>query len=174
MKWRSDDERDPNGEQWQQNLVDVFEEGLPVKWLVYEDDSLALRKLWNIGKHDESNNKFDASSIAQKVDAELDALRAAARDATRAKADMLAVLGDGAASNIKRWIRAAAGCHADLLAELQSMPWLPEGFVFDNVFIVGGGAERGNQLALKYKLKALLRVRENRADNEDKLAFTVK
>ena len=72
--WNVDRGVDPSGEAWHQHLVDVFEDGLPVKWFVYEHDSAALRKLWNIGRHDECNNKFDASSIAQKGEAAQDAL----------------------------------------------------------------------------------------------------
>ena len=172
--WQARPDGDPTGEPWHQNLVDVFVSGLPVKWLVYEDDGLPLRKLWNIGKHDESNNKFDASSIAQKVEAAHEALRAAAGDAMRAKTDMQHVLGDGAQSNIKRWLRAAAGLHATVVAELQSMPWLPEGFVFDNVFFVGGGVARDRQLAPHFACRALELVKMNRADNEDKLTMTIK
>ena len=60
---------DPNGAPWHANLVEVFQNGMPVQWLEYEDDALQIRKLWNIGKHDAENNKFDATSIAQKVEA---------------------------------------------------------------------------------------------------------
>ena len=61
-QWVTNGGEAPNGECWPESLVEVFEHGLPVQWLVYEDDSAALRKLWNIGKHDADNNKFDPSS----------------------------------------------------------------------------------------------------------------
>ena len=174
-KWKEDGGKDPTGEPWHQNLVDVFEKGMPVKWLVYEDDTLALRKLFNIGKHDESNNKFDASSVAQKVEAAQDALRAAAGDASRARNDMLAVLGDGAMSNIKRWLRASAGLAAEVVAELHTVAWLPEAFIFDNYFFVGGGATSSDKQLLPYfQLKALELTRKNRDDNEGKLTYIAK
>ena len=57
---------DPNDAPWHANLVEVFQNGMPVQWLEYEDDAVQIRKLWNICKHDAENNKFDATSIAQK------------------------------------------------------------------------------------------------------------
>jgi len=54
------------------------------------------------------------------------------------------------------------------------MPWLPEGLVFDYVFFVGGGATRDKQLSLYFQSRALLHARNDRADNEDKLTFTIK
>jgi hypothetical protein len=173
--WKEDGGKDPTGEPWHHNLVDVFEKGMPVKWLVYEDDTLALRKLFNIGKHDESNNKFDASSVAQKVEAAQDALRAAGGDAQRAKNDMLAVLGGGAMSNIKRWLRASAGLAAEVVAELHTVAWLPEAFIFDNYFFVGGGATSSDKQLLPYfQLKALELTRKNRDDDEGKLTYITK
>ena len=35
QNWKANGGEDPMGEPWQQNLVDVFERGLPVKRLVY-------------------------------------------------------------------------------------------------------------------------------------------
>ena len=37
VAWGANPDEDPLGESWHQNLVDVFEQGLPVKWLVYVD-----------------------------------------------------------------------------------------------------------------------------------------
>ena len=35
----------------------------------YEDDSLATRRLWNLLKHDEANNKSGESSLENAIDA---------------------------------------------------------------------------------------------------------
>ena len=165
---------DPNGAPWHANLVEVFKNGMPVQWLEYEDDALQIRKLWNIGKHDAENNKFDATSIAQKVEAAQEALRAAANDALRAKLEMQSVLGDGSASNVKRWLRAAVGLPELILKELKDMAWLPEGFVFDNVFFIGGGTASDRQLTEYFQSKALVLARNDREDNDDQTSFTIK
>ena len=56
-EFRSDGGADTNGEAWHANLADVFEDGLPVRWVHYEQDDLNTSVLWNIAKHDEANNK---------------------------------------------------------------------------------------------------------------------
>ena len=88
------------------------------------------RSMWIISKHDEANNKYDASSVAQKVQVAQSAFRDAASDVTRAKKAMLEVLGDGAAATVKRWLRAAADLGAGIVEELADVPWLSGGFVF--------------------------------------------
>ena len=82
--FEKDPELDPNGSPWHSNLVDVFEQGLPVAWVVYEQDDPRTRKLWNIYKHDEDNNKFDTSSVSSKIRAANDSLQAACGDRQRA------------------------------------------------------------------------------------------
>ena len=57
------------------------------------------------------------------------------------------MLGEGKASVIKRWLRAATAIRKQdaFMHALSQASWLPVGFVWDNVYLVGGGkqAERG-------------------------------
>ena len=75
---------------WPANLVEIFNEGFPVTWLQYEDDSMATRRLWNLSKHDEVNNKFRKSSVKSAIET---ATEYKNLFGDGAKAEMLAVLG---------------------------------------------------------------------------------
>ena len=169
-----DPEQDPMGNPWHANLVVNFESGMPVRWVEYTNDDLQTRKVWNIAKHDEANNKFDRSSIAQKVDVAMTSLKDAAGDSARAKQAMLSILGEGAVHNVKRWLRAANGVEREFMEALLETPWLPDGFVFDNVYMLGGGAGSDRMLGTFFKLKALELAKQDRADNADTTTYTNK
>ena len=164
-------EVDPDGNPWHDNLVEVFEKGLPVTWVRYDNDDMKTRKLWNIYKHDEDNNKFDVSTVACKVRAASDALQAAGSDRTRAMNDMLEILGDGAASRLKRWLRAAQGIDGETLTELEACPWITNDLIFDNVYFVGGGVGHDKKLAAFFAKAALVLAAQDYADNGEKLAI---
>ena len=72
----------------------------------YEDDSLATRRLWNLLKHDEANNKSGESSLENARPRSIRTLTASPRTAK-----MLLVLGLGQESVVKQWLRAADGLH---------------------------------------------------------------
>ncbi len=56
------DDADENFES-PQNLVQIFESGIPVKFVAYERDEALLRRLWNVSKHCEDNNKYRQSGV---------------------------------------------------------------------------------------------------------------
>ena len=49
--------------EWPHNPVEIFENGLPVKFVAYERDEGLLRRLWNVSKHSEENNKYRQSGV---------------------------------------------------------------------------------------------------------------
>ena len=61
-------EATPKGNPWPGNLVDIFEQGLPVKVVKYADDEdKDLRFRWNVAKHDAENNTVRWASVFQKL-----------------------------------------------------------------------------------------------------------
>ena len=52
-----------NDAQWPHNLVEIFESGIPVNFVAYERDEVLLRRLWNVSKHSEDNNKHRQSGV---------------------------------------------------------------------------------------------------------------
>ena len=71
--------------------------------------------------------------------------------------EMAAVLGDGKLSVIKRWLRAATSSRKQdaFMLALSEASWLPVGYVWDNVYLVGGGKQAERELSERRKLAVL-------------------
>ena len=77
------------------------------------------------------------------------------------------MLGDGKLSVIKRWLRAATAIRKQdaFMHALSEASWLPVGFVWDNVYLVGGGKQAERELSERRKL-AVLKVLGEAYDKE--------
>ena len=77
------------------------------------------------------------------------------------------MLGDGKQSVAKRWIRAATATRRPdaFMHALSQASWLPVGFVWDNVYLVGGGQQAERELSERRKI-AVLRVLGEAYDEE--------
>ena len=96
VEWQQNKDEDPNGTLWHPSLVDVFENGVPVRFVRYADDSHSVRRLWNVGKHEEDvNNTYTRSSVFMKIEQAADYLAKEGGDTKKAEVGIVAVLGDG-------------------------------------------------------------------------------
>jgi len=78
--------------EWPANLIRIFTTGLSPKWVEYSDDSLPVRKIWNMSKHDVDNNKYRQTGVRDAIDG---ASEWVALHGVNAKTEIQRVLGSG-------------------------------------------------------------------------------
>ena len=103
-------EATPSGDVWSESLVSVFQRGLNVKVVAYENDDRESREAWNTAKHDEERNDVRWSTLYQEVaTAYLGMMRSESRDWKHVATRVLDLYGPGGRCVVDRWIRAAHG-----------------------------------------------------------------
>ena len=64
VNWQSSKDIDANGNEWDPKLLDIFERGLTVHKVKYEDDTNRdYRQIWQSARHVESNDNVRYTSI---------------------------------------------------------------------------------------------------------------
>ena len=144
--FKSNPDATPKGNPWPGNLVDVFEKGLQVRVVEYEDDEDKDKRFrWNVAKHDAENNTVRWSSVYQKIFVATSLFKKFG-DWEAVRAECKATYGGGKSDTYNRWIRAARGLSAPVLEELKKHPHIPGKMIFDNSFLVVSSANMRNRL----------------------------
>ena len=66
-------------------------------------------------------------------------------------------------------MRAAGGMDESTVTELETVPWIPENFVFDNVYFVGGGVGSDKKLGTFFARGAIAQAQRDYIDNDEKV-----
>ena len=104
-----------------------------------DDDDVATRRAWNVGKHDEECNTTRWSSVAMKVQIAKD-MYGKLGDWTRARKALNAGF-NSSLSTVQRSARAALGLDPEVLAELAlaELETVPGEAMWDNEYLMGSG-----------------------------------
>ena len=146
---------DAGGEPWSEEIVQVFTVGLAVKIVSYPDnDDRPLRICYNVVKHDMESNNVRWSTVHQKISCVL-AQYQRHNDWTICQNMLLAMFGSSKKITLLRWIRCAKGLDAAVAAQLEHMPNVKQGLVFDNDYLMGTGAKMRMKMGASFALKAL-------------------
>ena len=146
-EFKRNSEATPKGNPWPGSLVAVFEKGLQVRVVQYEDDEDRDKRFrWNVAKHDQENNTVRWSSVYQKIFVAASLFKKFG-DWDAVRAECKSTYGIGKADTYNRWIRAAKGLSALVLEELKKYPNIPGKMIFDNSFLVASSAHARNKLS---------------------------
>ena len=110
-EWKKTMDLNPQGRAWDPKLVTMFKEGVHVSIVDYEQtaaDSVDLREAWQAARHDEENNKYRQTSVAQKIDIVLKAAKRHGNDFVQAQSQLLKLYGQAKKSTVSRWVRRQA------------------------------------------------------------------
>lgn len=151
-----DQDATPVGDAWPQNIVSLFENGVPVIIHKYEEDTdLDLREAWQAARHDEECNKFKKTAVATFISVASKAHQKNGSDWTRASKHLLEVYGSGRSTSVYRWIRAAKQLPTPVAHALKRFPDVKTSFVFDNHYLLGTGAHENLKMRPEYAIQAL-------------------
>ena len=154
-EFKRNSEATPKGNPWPGNLVDVFEKGLQVRVVQYEDDEDRDKRFrWNVAKHDAENNTVRWSSVYQKIFVPASLFKKFG-DWDAVRAECKSTYGSGKSDSYNRWIRAAKGLSALVLEELKKYPHIPGKMIFDNCFFVTSSNSIRNKLSDAAAVQAL-------------------
>ncbi len=119
--WRKDADAKPNGDLWDSQLVDIFQNGLVVKIVAYPENSdREVREAWNIAKHDKESVSVAWSTVFAKVN--IAKKRYGKTNDWGLVAKWLCkTIGGGEKSKgtVGRWVRAAAGLDDEVLLAMK-------------------------------------------------------
>ena len=153
--FRTNGDLTPSGEEWPANIVKVLTVGMPCTVHEFEEDSdLDLREAWNAGKHDEECNRFKKTAVATFIDIASKA-RKKGGDWTNVTKHLLSIYGEGRASTVYRWVRAAKSLHPLVAEELKKYPNIGAGHVWDNYYLLGTGAHEAQKLGTEFGIQAI-------------------
>ena len=148
-------DRTPEGHDWPSNLLEIFQHGLEVRVVAYEDDDdRDAREAWNIAKHDEESNSVRWSSVYQKISVATKSYKKLGDWAAVTK-DLHAKYGPGKKSTVSRWIRAAKGLHPEVALELEKHPTLKGTAIWDNPHLVHSAHTARNMISPRLATKAI-------------------
>ena len=144
---------------WPSSLVEVFEEGLEILLLEYEDSSQDMRRIYQSQAHDEQNNKFRGTGVLTMLQVGQTALSKAGGKREGALAWLAIYQGVGSKSTAARWVDMALGL-ADrdgllIQANLKQNPQIPPRYIMQNQFFVGRGVEAIHRLPPEFAIHAL-------------------
>ena len=153
--WTQNQKSTPLGEPWSEEIAQVFTLGLATKIVSYsDDDDRALRICYNVVKHDLESNSVRWSTVHQKISCVL-AQYQRHNDWTKCQNVLLAMFGSSKKVTLLRWIRCAKGLDAAMVAQLEHMPNVKQGLLFDNDYLMGTGAKARMKMSACFGLKAL-------------------
>ena len=116
--WVTNPAAKPNGDLWDCGLAELFQHGLFVKIVRYEDDDdFEAREAWNIAKHDKESTSVAWSTVCSKINIAKKTY-AKVQEWAAASVRLRHCIGSGANSNaaIGRWVRAAQSIDDAVLA----------------------------------------------------------
>ena len=146
--WEANPDTTPHGDPWPANLIAVFNVGLSVKVVKYPDDEdREARFRWNVAKHDVENNTVRWSTCWQKITVAT-SMYASFGTWDAVRKECLAHYGQGHRHTHQKWVRAAAGVSAEVLAEMKAHPKLSGRCVFDNHYLVTSPTATRNKLSI--------------------------
>ena len=146
-----DQDSTPGGDAWPQDIVSLFENGVPVVVRKYDEDSdLDLREAWQAARHDEECNKFKKTSVAILISSANKAYKKNGNDWSKASKYLIEVYGQGRANSVYRWARAAKQLPSMVAEALQRFPDFKATFVFDNYYLLGTGAHENLRTRADY------------------------
>ena len=137
-----------------EELQKVFEEGLLVDHVFYrgsEPNDRMTQLAVQCFAHEMEQNKFQASTLNNKVEIITRMFQQSKNDWALAKKGMLEILGETKASTVQRWITLARDLDPAVLAHIDSLwPDLNQAYVIGNKYCVGKGEEARYRLSVHY------------------------
>ena len=168
----SDPEATPDKEPWPANLLEIFQNGLPVRVVGYtDDDDVDVRFAWNVAKHDEDSNSVRWSTVADQIGVPLRLFRRHG-DWAVVSQKLKDLYGPGKKAACGRWARAAKGMHPEIAEELAKYPSIPGAAVYDNEYLVLNSTAGRHRLTAKGG-ESVLRAWKKARDSDDKVTATV-
>ena len=174
--WQSDSNRMPDcyfdGDlpeedeafEWDSNLVVIFQEGLKMRVMQWDDDSHDARAVWHAKAHDENSNKFRVTGIPELHAVATYALGCCNQKREDAIRWLTQRFGVGARSTAARWVDLALALDlrkSELtMQELSREPFLPAGYIMFNPFFVSRGVEASKRLSDGYAVRAIRHMKE--------------
>ena len=161
-------------------LMDVFQHGLPVTMVLYEDSSPVHRMAWHVGTHDEDANKYLQSSIPQKValcKSVLEQLGEGKQWADVVKW-LTQLYGPRKERDIRRWVLGARvlsedvlQCLTDRISSAGLNNGITVGYIFGNPYICAAAGESRRMLPSGLKVAALTQL-FNKLDSQPGVRIT--
>ncbi len=137
-------------------LADILQNGLRVDEVEYGDDSMDLVEAWNGLAHDVESNKWRATTIQMKIRIVQTARsRVAGGDWAATVKRLTDVYGASKRATIYRWVSAARGLDSDVLLFLSSRQDLLQGYVMENKYLCGVGADARHKLSPPFAVASL-------------------
>ncbi|CAE7466497.1 unnamed protein product [Symbiodinium natans] len=132
-------------------LLEVFQMGLPMEKIKFQDDDeAAVRLFWSMS-HEGENTKVRAHSVHLKVQiCKTFMEKTPGGDTAKAEAAMVAQLGPSKRSTVHLWMKAAITLTDSTLCLLATRPDLTQGYVFGNPFLTGLGEESRQRLSVDF------------------------
>lgn len=148
-------------------LLSVFKDGLPVTGNFYPDSDFIHRLAWNTSTHDEENNKFLCSSVADKV---LMVRRVAGLYPASGKWPstiryLTDMYGKSKERNIRRWVNCAKSVDDHVIKYIQLRVKekgvehrVSQGYIIDNPYFTGLSSQAQQLLPVEWQIAALQQV----------------
>ena len=137
-------------------LLDCLQSGVYVDFVVFPEQDRLHRIIWYTHCHDEEENKFKSSSLHDKMSL-IHTMKAQAAGGSldEVNAKLIKVLGPGSRSKVQKWTRLFRGLHDAIRDALPRFERVPNGYLFDNPYFCGQGAQASWRLTADDGLLAL-------------------
>ena len=136
-------------------LQQVYDEGVRVDHIEFPEDDSHLVTAWFAMTHDTDSNKFVPTSLKQKVHIVMEQLKLASGDWAVCHTNMMSIYGAGKRSTIYRWTSAAKTIEPEVLQFMNARKYINQGYVLENKYFVGAGADSKMRLSESYKIKVV-------------------
>ena len=137
-------------------LLDCRQNGIYVDHVVFPEQDRLHRIIWYTHCHDEEENKFKSSSLFDKMSLiHTMKVQAAGGSLDEVNAKLIKVLGPGSRSKVQKWTRLFRGLHDAIRDALPRFERVPNGYLFDNPYFCGQGAQASWRLTADDGLLAL-------------------
>ncbi len=138
----------------------TFREGLYVDFVEYPEDDRDAQVAMQVFAHEQEQNKYRPSSIADKVSITLRLhMKSKGGEWTLTQKTLLGILGPSKTSTCYRWVCLARDLEPVVLAHIkQKRQHLPVTYVTDNKFLLGRGESARYKLSSRYANAALDRL----------------
>lgn len=140
------------------DLECTFREGFYVDFVEYPEDDRDSQVAMQVFAHEQDQNKYQPSSIADKVSITMRLFKRT-NDWSITQKTLVSILGAGKGSTCYRWVCLARDLHPDVLAHIkQHRKHMLANYVVDNKFLLGRGESARFKLSVPYAKTSLDRL----------------
>ena len=149
------DENEHDNHVWTEKLASVFEHGLQVSVLEFQDNDPDLVMAWATSTHDTESNKYQASSMRDLVKvAQTWHAKTAGNNWQETQRKLEGLFGKGRRMFIYRMITAAVTVPMEVLDALSASK-IPNSWVHENKYFVGQGQDQNKRLSADNRIKVI-------------------